>query len=263
MAITRSVPEGTPGARAVYNSPGGEAGLIRHSPRCKYHGLVTRYVHTYPDGSKAAFGGSYEYRPEGIYADCIKDYGKHPKTGYSDGPCDGPFKPYYLAPFYVGMVLALGEHNYYDDSDFYAVVWDDNKGAPIEVPTGTTRGWTAGGAAVDATPEVVAKYEAWKAERAKERVAKEVAAREAKRVADLAAPARGKHCKVVKGRKVPIGTEGVCVGVTEGRYGARCGISDADGVVHWTATTNVEATLGEDGAPVMMPVPPRVRSVRL
>ena len=65
---------------------------------------------------------------------------------------------------WLGLVLeAHLEHNYYDDSDFYALVWDPVACQPQEVQTGTTR--FAGPYdrdEVDATPEVRAAYEDWK-----------------------------------------------------------------------------------------------------
>lgn len=61
-----------------------------------------------------------------------------------------------------GLVCYLGEHNWHDDSDFYALVWDEAKGAPREVQYATTRGWSYdNGAHVDATPEIAAKFQAW------------------------------------------------------------------------------------------------------
>lgn len=56
---------------------------------------------------------------------------------------------------YEGAVLAVYEANGYDDSDFYAVVWDAQAGCVRDVEYATTRGWTYhNGAAVDATAQV-------------------------------------------------------------------------------------------------------------
>ena len=52
---------------------------------------------------------------------------------------------------------------------------------------------------------------------------------------------KGQTVTVVKGRKVPVGTTGEVFWVGEGKYGWRVGIKDAEGEVHWTAVTNVEA----------------------
>jgi len=61
---------------------------------------------------------------------------------------------------YAGCVLATRERNYYDDSDFYAVVWDEATQNIKEVEYDTTRCGGGGTADVDATPEVCAKVEA-------------------------------------------------------------------------------------------------------
>jgi hypothetical protein len=80
--------------------------------------------------------------------------------------------------------------------------------------------------------EAAAKAEAarkvWQAER-REREAEE-ACQEPK----MGAPAR-----VVKGRKVPKGTEGVIFWMGSGNYGPRVGLKDAQGTAHWTAESNV------------------------
>jgi hypothetical protein len=61
-----------------------------------------------------------------------------------------------------GCVLGTGEHNWYDDSDFYALVWDEEEGRIRKIQYATTRGWTYhNGATVDATPEVISKAVAW------------------------------------------------------------------------------------------------------
>lgn len=68
-----------------------------------------------------------------------------------------------------GLVLDDRERNGYDDSDFYAVVWNAEKGEPENIEYGTTRFWTyPAGATVDATDEVRALYESWLEARAAE-----------------------------------------------------------------------------------------------
>ena len=63
---------------------------------------------------------------------------------------------------YQGKVIREYERNGYDDSDFYAVVWDEEKQEPRHIQWATTRGWTyACGCVVDATPDVIEKYNAW------------------------------------------------------------------------------------------------------
>lgn len=65
---------------------------------------------------------------------------------------------------YVGAVLDRYERNGYNDSDFYAIVWDGENARVIEYDT--TRFAGGGSAQVDATDEVQAAARAWFIERA-------------------------------------------------------------------------------------------------
>ncbi len=59
---------------------------------------------------------------------------------------------------YEGCVLRISEKNGYDDSDFYALVWDEESQSTKSIMYATTRGWTYNNwAVVDATDEVKAK----------------------------------------------------------------------------------------------------------
>jgi hypothetical protein len=58
---------------------------------------------------------------------------------------------------YVGAVLGTRERNYYDDSDFYAVVWDEERQCVKSVEYATTRFGGGGTASPDATEEVIQK----------------------------------------------------------------------------------------------------------
>ena len=59
---------------------------------------------------------------------------------------------------YVGRVLETYEENGYNDSDFYAVVWDDETNSLIHKQFATTRFYSNGyGAKIDATPEIIEK----------------------------------------------------------------------------------------------------------
>ena len=160
---------------------------------------------------------------------------------------------------YEGAVLATGEYNGYDDSDFYADVWDEATNAVKRVTYATTRGWTyLNGASVDATPEVKAKAAAFYRARKLDAL-KAAAAEEARR------PDRGKRVKVVRGRKVPKGTEGTVIWEGEGRYfGAvpryrsggwnttaprRIGLVTDSGERFFTAASNVEVLDAEEWLP--------------
>ena len=149
---------------------------------------------------------------------------------------------------YEGAVLETRERNYHDDSDFYAIVWDEATQAIITVEYATTRFYTYDNyARVDATPEVMAKVEAYL-----ERRHLELWRAENKRQAQNPA-VFGKTVRVVKGRKVPVGTVGEVFWVGEQRqYGyryyrspfagtpMRVGIRTADGTRHFLAADNVE-----------------------
>lgn len=80
-----------------------------------------------------------------------------------------------------------------------------------------------------------ADYQAEKAAReaaTAERLRREAAARRVE---------KGKRVRVVRGRKVPRGTEGVVIWRGKSHWGGyRVGIKDAQGEVHWTAESNVE-----------------------
>lgn len=62
---------------------------------------------------------------------------------------------------YAGCVLGEREHNGYDDSDFFARVWDEAQGAVVEVRYHTTRCASGGRVEIDATAAVRAKARAW------------------------------------------------------------------------------------------------------
>jgi hypothetical protein len=102
-----------------------------------------------------------------------------------------------------GLVCYIGEHNYHDDSDFYALIWDEAKGEPRETQYATTRGWTYDNTAdVDATPEIAAKFQAWNDARYLASVIASLETRWSR--CDVA----GLDVVVVSGRKVPKGTVG-------------------------------------------------------
>ncbi|MDQ1041517.1 hypothetical protein QFZ75_008019 [Streptomyces sp. V3I8] len=63
---------------------------------------------------------------------------------------------------FTGAVLRLREMNGPNDSDFYALVWDEERQATREIEYGTTRGWAYhNGAIIDATREVLEKAVAY------------------------------------------------------------------------------------------------------
>ena len=137
---------------------------------------------------------------------------------------------------FAGKVLADRERNFYDDSDFYVVVFDGGELKTYEY--GSTRYASRGYAEVDATPEVVKQAEEWLEKWAFEQFAT-VAAENARK------PEKGKQVRVVRGRKVPHGTEGVLFWLGEKTYG-RNKVTTAgirlleDGSVVFTNIANLE-----------------------
>lgn len=64
-------------------------------------------------------------------------------------------------PIHVGTTLTYYEHNGYDDSDWYAEVWDTESGKITKVLCATTRYAMRGAVYADATPDVLDAAEAW------------------------------------------------------------------------------------------------------
>lgn len=94
-----------------------------------------------------------------------KDLGYDPNSYSSDPAATKAHVEEAHEESWTGCVLRLGEHNWHDDSDFYALVWDEEQGEVREIEYATTRGWTYHDSAkVDATDEVRAKAVAWQAE---------------------------------------------------------------------------------------------------
>lgn len=110
-----------------------------------------------------------------------------------------------------GCVISLGEHNYYDDSDFYAVVWIPENKCVQEIEYATTRAGCDG-------------YYAW-VDFDKEKYGEDYAHYRRKLQfyyeADISfflqpmsllfkvSPDKGKPIEVFRGKKVPIGTKGI------------------------------------------------------
>ncbi len=137
-----------------------------------------------------------------------KDRANQPNVfiGQYPGWDEAKHGPLYMEKNYEGCVLEKRELNGYDDSDFYAIVWDEPSQSIKRVEYATTRAWTyPNSAVVDATPEVLAKAEKFLADCYFETFKKH-------NVRDAQTPASGKTVKVIKGRKVPIGKTGRCIG---------------------------------------------------
>lgn len=116
-------------------------------------------------------------------------------------------RPLVLYKTHVGLCIEDRERNYYDDSDFYMIVWNPETQKPSEITFASTRGWSypCYGSHADATPEVMEAYRAWVAHDTKQ---KRVAARRLKRNADmeLAKKAGLKNRHQVNRIRVAVGT---------------------------------------------------------
>lgn len=105
-------------------------------------------------------------------------------------------------PEYVGCVLDTYEHNGYNESDWYAICWDEEKQELVHIEYDTTRAGGGGYARIDATEDVILKVY---------RHYKEIARKEFDSVWN---PAQAKKVRkedtvrVNRGRKVKKGTTG-------------------------------------------------------
>jgi len=145
----------------------------------------------------------------------------------------------WIVETFRGCVISEREMNGYDDSDFYAMVWDESLGKFREIEYATTRGWTyLNGCTIDATPEVAARWEALKAAQA-------ARFRELQAAFEAKLPKVGREVRVVKGRKVPVGTSGRVFWTGASRFGERVGIETVSGDRVFLAASNVEVMNGE------------------
>jgi hypothetical protein len=129
------------------------------------------------------------------------------RLGLPEIPMDAPAGEHpgdlWLYETHVGLCIEDRERNGRDDSDFYMIVWNPEKGAPEQYEYASTRGWSypSYGSNVDATPEVLEAYTAY------------LKARDARLREEQAAwlatqPTIDRRVRVVRGRKLPKGTEG-------------------------------------------------------
>ena len=127
-----------------------------------------------------------------------------------------------------------------DSGEFKTVFLTSDYGTPEEKREAT----------VDATEEVQALHEAHTAMVEAKKAMERAEARRAEALAEVRTPGRGKTLKVVRGRKVPVGTVGECTWYGRGKgYGfregeMRVGLKMADGRVEYTAARNVEVVVG-------------------
>lgn len=148
-------------------------------------------------------------------------------------------------PRYTGCVLSTYERNGYNDSDWYAICWDREKQKVVEVEYDTTRAGGGGRAEIDATGEVLREVYRWYKRMGREHFDCCTNPSNAKKVR------KGDTVRVIRGRKVPKGTEGVVfwVGTRYNQYNRmeeeRVGI-EVDGERKFLSLDYVEVIGWED-----------------
>lgn len=152
---------------------------------------------------------------------------------------------YHLERRYVGLVVSEREENGYNDSDWYATVYDPDTDTFFEVQTGTTRHAWIGGCSIDASDEIKQKWNDLVQKQAREREAAYYLAKRMK-------VGEGKTVEFVKGRKIPIGTKGVVTWVGIDKYDPRkeklrVGVKLENGDSVYTAETNLKVLIDERG----------------
>lgn len=198
-------------------------------------------VHDYP-GHRTGYVSHYKDCPH----DRTEDAKKNPTKKYDD--CHEMCwvrKPLYMETTWIGRVLETREWNTYHDSDFYAVVWDDDlndgAGGTRRVEYATTRFWTyPNNAWVDATEEILEKYEKLLAKQRR-------AFHREKLARQRDAVEKDRTVEVVKGRKYEHGLTGKVFWVGQCRYGngLRAGVKlDESGDKIWIAASILKVTGG-------------------
>ena len=120
------------------------------------------------------------------------------------------------AKTYYGSVLAITENNGYNDSDFFAIVWDEEDQSVKSISDGTTRfAAPAKYHKADASPEVRAKADNWLRTVHLPPLAKQSLIKQRTSLANLQF---GEQVAIVKGRKYPVGTKGEVFGVYDNQF---------------------------------------------
>lgn len=144
---------------------------------------------------------------------------------------------------YIGQVVNIGSSYIGDgDSHYWADVFDPETGQFETVGLG----YTPDGAKVDAPKDLQKVWDDLVEAKRKSAMAANALSAYHRRLQSEAWDAetvkKGAWVKVVKGRKVPLGTVGQVKWEGEGQWGRRV-LLDVDGQDVWTARSNVEALL--------------------
>lgn len=219
----------------VPNYPGAEMG-VRHSVRCKHH-----------------TGERTDTTRVELSAECVREHASEADaiaagiTGqdiYTWRQACHAYAGIYLRTTHVGLVISTGEYNGYHDSDFFADVWNDEKGCIERVEYASTRGWTyPNSATVDATPEVLAKVAAYYQRMADAHAEKRRVEREAAEAERAEIEVQLAAVRKLKGSVVKLGKregELFWVGVAKTGKSVRVGIRTPAGDVHWGAGSSIK-----------------------
>jgi hypothetical protein len=149
---------------------------------------------------------------------------------------------------HVGLVLETFSRTDQLMSDvwatgFYAKVWNPETLAPENVSLGNSEFGVHKAAVVDASPETKRAFLLYEVKEAHGKLLKELRERLWRVRNEKFKLAKGKFVRVVRGRKVPKGTEGYLFWMGTGTWGERVGLKDKAGTVHWTAASNVEVDM--------------------
>lgn len=165
---------------------------------------------------------------------------------------------------FAGAVLDVWERNGYDDSDFFAAVWNDAEGRIEQVQYATTRGWTYNNsAAIDATPEVLEKAEAYLAGRIEQLLT-------SAHIADAADPTPGKRVRSTTSRGKNVGVVGEVMRREPNRYRSyyRGGYNDPDSIYNQRVAIQLDdgdprwRWMDADKVEVIDPAPPDPVEIR-
>lgn len=139
-----------------------------------------------------------------------------------------------------GAVLADRERNWSDDSDWYALYWTGS-----EIASDTYRTTRGGGTdrnyvTIDPTPEVLAAVRDYQTAMNFRSIRSQEYEDWRDAAIEAALPTPGARVKVVRGRKVPKGTEGKVFWRGNSGWGDSVGFKTDAGEKHFTAERNVE-----------------------
>ncbi len=126
----------------------------------------------------------------------------------------------------------------------YAVIFDGGKS--FTVSTGNDEMGATDEVTIDATPEVKRAYLCEQILADNLEIRRAYASHLAWLRTEASQLTKGKFVRVVKGRKVAKGTEGILFWMSnpgDSQWGIRVGIRDARGEVYWTSADNVEVDL--------------------